>query len=180
MKTKESIILHHKVNLKHKKGHCRITEGDKKCKIKTHCRGLCSRHHTFFLRWDLIDQFGAPKKFVYVEQTEYKINKSAPKDQCRILENDKACERHIHGRGVCARHWLALDRHDLLIKYGTSSRKDPKIIEVKKRITEGVCRVIEDGKRCMTSSTTRELCSKHYLRFMRHGSLKKYGAKIKT
>lgn len=166
-----------KIKKTQKEGICRIIENGTNCNRKVHCRGLCSRHHTYFLRWDLIKKYGAKKKFVYVEASKYKINKKAKANKCRIIENGKACNREIHGRGLCARHWLTFERHNLLKKYGTSSRKDPRTFSVKKKIVKGVCRINENNKACKNKSTSRGLCSKHYLRFLRDGRIKKFGAK---
>ena len=160
-----------------KKSLCRIIEDGKGCSRETHCRGLCSKHHTYFLRWGLIDQYGAPKKFVYVEQSSYKVNKKAPKDQCRLIENGDICTRKVHGRGLCARHWLTLDRHGLHDKYGTSSRKDPRKFRIKKNIQQGVCHIIENKDGCTKPAVSRGLCSKHYLRFTRDGQLDNLGRK---
>ena len=154
---------------------CRIIENNKLCIGDVHCRGLCSKHHTYFLRWKLVDKYGAKQKFVYFEQSKYKINKSRGQRGCRIMENGKGCTRKIHGRGLCARHWLVFERHGVLIKYGTASRKDPRTFKVKKKIIKGVCRIIEDNKGCKTKAASRGLCSKHYLRFLRDGRIKKFG-----
>lgn len=166
-----------KINKSHKKGICRMNENGKNCTKKTHCRDLCSKHHTYMLRWDLIEKYGVKQKFVYVEQSEYKINKAAKSNKCRIIENEKACKRNVHGRGLCARHWLAFERHGLLKKYGSTSRKDPRVFSIKKKIVEGVCRINENYKGCNKSSTSRGLCSKHYLRFLRNGRIDKFGKK---
>ena len=166
-----------KIKKNPKKGQCRIIEDNKSCTRKVHCRGLCSKCHTYFLRWGLLDKYGAKQKFVYVEESKYKINKKAKPGKCRIIENGKPCNRSVHGRGLCARHWLTFERHGLLKKYGTTSRKDPRTFSVKKKIKAGVCRIIENGKGCTNKATSRGLCSKHYLRFLRDGRIKKFGAK---
>jgi hypothetical protein len=170
-----AVKRHFKIKKTNKASVCRIIEDNKKCKREVHCRGLCSRHHTYFLRWKLIDKYGAKQKFVYVEASSYKINKSPKKGCCRVIENGKTCRRKTHGRGLCARHWLTFERHDLLKKYGTSSRKDPRTFALKKKIKAGVCRVKENGKDCKTTLSSRGLCSKHYLRFMRDGRINKFG-----
>lgn len=156
---------------------CRIVEGGKECLRVTHCRGLCSRHHTHFLRWGLIEKLGAKTKFVYVAVSEYKVNKKVKSSGCRIIENGKACKAGVHGRGLCARHWLVFSRHDLLKKYGGVSRKDPKTFTVKKRIVKGICRIIENDNRCNSKAMSKGCCPKHYLRFIRSGIINKYGQK---
>jgi len=166
-----------KVKKSVRNGVCRIIENSKSCTRKVHCRELCSKHHTYFLRWELIDKYGAKQKFTYVENSKYRINKKGKATKCRIIENGKACNRGLHGRGLCARHWLTFERHDLLKKYGTSSRKDPRTFALKKTIKKGVCRMVENSKNCNTKSTSRGLCSKHYLRFLRSGQIKKFGTK---
>lgn len=160
-------------------GVCRVIQDGKRCNRQTHCRGLCSKHHTYFLRWKLMNKYGAKQKFVYVEVSKYKINRKTKPGKCRIIENGENCTRRIHGRSLCARHWLTFERHDLLKKYGTSSRKDPRTFRLKKRIPTGICRVVEDDKGCGNKGTNRGLCSKHYLRFLRDGRLKKFAAKKK-
>jgi len=125
-----------------------------------------------------MDKYGAKQKFVYVQESTYKVNKKAKATKCRINENGKNCTRSPHGRGICARHSLALDRHDLLDKYGTKSRKAPRTFSVKKKIVVGTCRIIEDGKGCERDTVCHELCHKHYLRFLRHGQIRKFGKKV--
>lgn len=165
-----------KINKKAKEGNCRIIENGEPCDRKTHCRGLCSRHHSYFIRCEIIDKFGMKEKYSYVEQNTYKINKKATK-HCRIIQNGKKCKHKNHGRGLCAHHHLTFNRHGLLLKYGTKSQKDLKIFSVKKKTKEGQCRMIEDNKACKTDITSRGLCSKHYLRFLRDGRIKKFGIK---
>jgi len=160
-------------------GQCRIIENDKSCTSKIHCRGLCSQHHTLFLRHKKIDKYGAKQKFVYVEQSKYKINKKPKSGKCRVIENGKGCTRNVHGRGLCARHWLTFDRHGMLLKFGTKSRKDPRTFSIKKKIVKGICHIIENGKGCKTKASSRGLCSKHYLRFLREGRINKFGRKFR-
>ena len=169
---------HFRIKTTIRKKICRIQENGKNCNRKVHCRGLCSRHHTYFLRWKQIKKYGEKQKFVYVEDSNYEIRKPINLNQCRIKENGKNCKRSIHGRGLCARHWLTFERHGMLRKYGTASRKDPRTFNLKKKIVNGVCRVDENKKPCTNKSTSRGLCSKHYLRFLRDGRLKKFGKKV--
>lgn len=157
------------------RGYCRIIENSKGCSRDVHCRGVCAKHHTYFLRWDLIEKYGVKQKFVYVENSTYKINKKAKSSRCRIIENGNVCTRKMHGRGLCNYHLVKLSRHDLHNKYGTASRKDPRTFAVKKKIKDGVCRMIENDKGCKGVSSSRGLCSKHYLRFLRDGGLNKFG-----
>ncbi|MEE9581147.1 MAG: hypothetical protein V3V74_07525 [Nitrosomonadaceae bacterium] len=168
-------VIEHRVKKNVKPGICRIIENGKGCTRDTHCRGLCPKHHTYFLRWGKMDEFAAAMKFVYVEQASYKINKDAPAGQCRLIENGTICTRHVHGRGLCARHWLTLERHGLHDKFGTTSRKDPRKFRVKKNIKKGICRIIENRDGCTGKAVSRGLCSKHYLRFIRSKQLEQYG-----
>jgi len=62
-----------------------------------------------------------------------------------------------------------------LKKYGTASRKDPRTFAIKKKIVRDLCRIIENDKNCKNASKCRGLCSKHYLRFLRDGRIKKFG-----
>lgn len=165
----------YRIKTSHRGNICRIIEDEKNCNRETHCRGLCSKHHTYFMRKEKLEKYGAKPKFTYVKKSKYKINKKHHPKECRIIENGKACTTMLHGRGLCARHWLLFERHDLLLKYGTSSRKDPRTFAIKKRIKEGVCRMIENGKGCQAKSKTRGLCPKHYLRFLREDRLDKFG-----
>ena len=167
-----------KINKDQKTGRCRIIENGKKCNRPIHCRGVCPRHHTYLLRWHLLEKYGAKQKFVYFDKTKYKVNPNPNLKHCRILENRKPCKRKLHGRGLCARHWLQFDRHGVLKKFGTTSRKDPRDFAVKVRIVKGVCRIKENKKDCKNASTSRGLCSKHYLRFLRDGRIKKFGKTV--
>jgi len=168
------------INRNHKKGKCRIIEDGQKCHRPTHCRDLCSKHHSLMLRRDLIDKYGSKLKYVFFDESEYAIRKQINKKQCRIIENGKICKGGLHGRGLCARHWLCFDRHDVLEKYGGESRMGPKTYAIKKRIVEGICRLTVDGKPCKKDIKNRGICSKHYSRFLRNGQLNKYGKKRKT
>jgi hypothetical protein len=167
----------HTVKKKCKEGICHIIENGKNCTRTSHCRGLCSKHYNYFLRWELVEKYGAPHKFAYVETNEYEIKKDIKEGICRINENSKDCPRSNHGRGLCAHHWLTFDRHDLLKKYGTSSQKDPRTFKIKKKIVKGICRIIENGKGCKTKLASHGLCSKHYQRFWRSDELSKFGIK---
>ena len=169
--------LNHRIKQRNKDGICRIIENGKGCSRATHCRGLCAKHHTYFLRWGTLNDYGAPQKFVYVEEATYVINKAPKQGLCRITENGKSCSRKVHGRGLCARHWLTFERHGLLATYGSASRKDPRTFRLKKKIVKGVCRMIENNKSCPKKTTSRGLCSKHYLRFLRNGEIEMYGVK---
>ena len=158
-----------------KRGQCRLTDNGKICRRKTHCRELCSRHHTYMLRLDLMAKWGGKLKYVYFKDNTYEINKKTKPGKCRIEENGKNCTRKVHGRGLCARHWLGFQRRDLLHKFGTASRKDPRTFVLKSKFTRGICRVKENAFACNTKSQSRGLCSKHYLRFLRTGQLTQFG-----
>jgi len=157
-----------------KPGVCRLIHNGEPCKGKTHARGLCTKHQSYCLRWDLIDKYAAKPKFSYVATTQYSIKTKVKAGQCHLKENGKPCTRPIHGRGLCSRHYLTLDRHGLLVKYGTTSRKDPRTFSVKKIRTDGICRILENKKGCQRESASRGLCAKHYLRFLRDGRIKKF------
>lgn len=164
-----------KIKKKTVKNICRLIDNDKRCNNTSHSRGLCPKHHTYFLRHKLLEKYAAKKIFVYFDESKYKINKNPKKGQCRIIENTNKCKRARHGRGLCSKHWLVFSRHDVLLKYGLKSRKDPRHFAIKKRITKGLCRMIENNERCETKTASRGLCPKHHLRFLRSDELEKYG-----
>ncbi len=166
-----------KVNRRAKPRMCRIIEDDVICRKPHHCRGLCNKHHSYAIRNELMEKLAAKRIFVYVEDSDYKINEKARASKCRINENGKNCTRKTHGRGLCSRHWLTFERHGLLKKYGTASRKDPRTFNLKPKIVKGVCRIKENHKNCNRKSTSRGLCGKHYLRFLRKEKLHIWGNK---
>ena len=172
-------LEHHKykINRLQRSGKCRLIEDGKNCNKKVHCRGLCAKHHTRLLRHDLIGKYGNKTIFKFFDNNTYKVNKEHKKGQCHITESGKNCKRSLHGRGLCARHWLLFERHGVIDKFGGFSRKAPRTFTVKKRIPKGVCRISENGKGCQGDSKSRGMCSKHYLRILRAGLLKKFGKK---
>jgi hypothetical protein len=171
----------HKYKLKPKTlrldGVCRLVDNGDLCLGTTHCRGLCSVHHTRLLRHGTIERWALPEKFKYFDKAKYKVLKKVAKGVCRIFESGKSCGRSVHGRGLCARHWLIFNRHDVIEKYGGKSRKAVRTFRVKKKVVKGICRIVENHKGCDREATSRGLCSMHYLRFLRDGRIKKFGNK---
>ncbi len=160
-----------------KEGICRIIEDRKSCQCKIHARGVCSRHHTYFLRWKILKKYAAKHLYTYANECEYKVNKKQKPGKCQLIENNKKCKNSTHARKLCKNHWLKLSRHGLLSKYGGPSQKEPRTYKIRRPIVKGKCRVEVNGKPCKINSLTRGLCSKHYLRFLREGLLDKFGKK---
>ncbi len=158
---------------------CHIIEGGVECDRDHHCRGLCNRHHTYFLRHGLVERYGLKNKMTYFDKTGYRIQQNPVPGKCHIMENGQRCNGKRHGRGLCTRHWLTFTRHNVIDLYGTTSRKSSKKCKIKRQEEPNVCRIIEDGHECSKVVRTRGLCSKHYLRFNRSGELSKFGKKRK-
>lgn len=159
-----------------KKGVCVMIENGKACNRPVHCRGLCSKHHTYMLRHKRLEEFGNDHIFDYFKDKKYTVIET-PEDVCQIAVDGEPCGRPVHGRKLCAKHWLHFERHGVLEKFGSKSRKDARTLTVKKKIVKGVCRIIENGKGCKRDAVCRGMCAKHYLYTMRKGLHKKLGAK---
>jgi len=169
----------YKINKDIKRNQCRIIEDGKTCKKRTHCRGLCSGHHQYLLRNDLLEKYGTKLKYDFFDIRNYKINKNPKSGKCRTVTRNKACNRFVHGRGLCSFHWMKFDRHGVLLKYGTKSRRDPIKITVKKKIEQNICRIRINDEGCDGKTHAHGLCRMHYQKFKRKGILKKFGMKRK-
>jgi len=160
-------------------GLCSVIEDGVDCVNVVDKRGLCAKHASRFYRDGNYEKFGSTSKQVYVEKSKYEINEKSGSRKCRIIENGVLCLDNIHSRGLCIRHRLVFDRHNMLDDYGTPSQLEPHKVKVKKNIEDGVCRINDNGEDCLRKVVNRGLCSMHRNRFYRHGTLSKYGLKSK-
>ena len=163
------------------KSMCRIIEDGNKCSSKTKLRGLCSRHYERFRIAGQLDKYGLAKN-APSQIFNYEIYKPASEGVCRILQDGKACDRKVLNRGVCKLHWSRFQKMgiDALNKYGLPSKRVPLQnikYEIYKPTSEGICRILEDGKACDREVLNRGLCMLHRARFKRMGDdvLDKYG-----
>jgi len=159
-----------------KKRVCRLIDDGKPCRKPVHCRGVCARHHTYLLRWVMMDKYGEKVKFVYFDDSDYSIDHKA-KNRCRLIENGKKCYQPIHGRGLCKRDYLKLQRHGTLDDFGTPSQKRARKLTLNRNHAPGICRLKEDKIECTKPAKTRGLCGRHYIKVGREGKLDKFGSK---
>ena len=110
----------YKIKKNVKKGHCRISG----CTRNEKARQLCDSHHSWFSTSGQLDIYGAPDKKKYFKDTKYAIKKKLTEGSCRIIEDDKACDRDIHQRGLCTKHASIFRLHKCIEKYAGPSTKN--------------------------------------------------------
>ena len=110
-------------------------------------------------------------------QKEYSVKHKLEDGVCRIVEDDTPCTSKVHDRGVCQRHRMALERRGLLETFAAKSQKLEHTFEIKLKLVEGVCSIVEDGEPCQNAVDKRGLCSKHASRFYRDGTYEQFAAK---
>lgn len=86
-------------------------------------------------------------------------------------------------RGLCPPHYQFLKGRGLLktiaLPKGKKRFKETNF-KVKRKIEEGVCRIVEDEISCENGIESRGLCVKHYSKFSHNKSLELYGTMIKS
>lgn len=142
---------------------CRVLQDGQACSSPSRRRGLCTRHYQ--LVWYRSKQ-GELALEDYVlplpGAREVKVRKRQVEGECRAHERGEDCRAPAHARGLCHRHYqLKGSQPALFLKVALP---DPKArrYELRKRLVEGRCRVLEDGSGCPAAATTRGLCTHHY------------------
>jgi len=148
-------------------GNTCIIEG---CMRPRLCRGICSSHSSYLRKKGLFEGLAftkAPKV--------YKIRKNPRPGKCCI----SGCLRKEMSRGLCDSHHGRFSKTGRMEQFAAPSKYSyyhRNTYQIKKRITPGICRMIENDNRCGNNVYRHGLCTKHYSIFNLHGALEKWKA----
>jgi len=155
-------------------GRCRVTESGVPCEADPLTRGLCKAHYSW-LRGNAPEQFerlAAPIDRPAVLTLRPRLRPG----RCRVAEDGVGCGERAQTRGLCERHYRALnsDPDRFAAIAAPSQAKGRRDLHRKPAIEDGVCSVIDSGAPCQAPGIKRGVCA-HHDRIIRNTNRLKIG-----
>lgn len=166
-------------------GACRIVDNGVPCDRRPTGSGICSYHiRTIRDRADLrIEDYFPPgyrqghSRRPPSSEIAYLRQKTPAPGLCVVRERSGAsrwapCDEKAVSRGLCQKHRFRLLKAPALFDRIANPERHEPAFQLKRRLREGVCVIVEDGHGCESAPTRkRRVCDHHYHALARVGKL---------